>query len=504
MMLFSGKSAATLSGVSDLRGRFARAAADLSLCRDSIDEIETAIAELAVNAVRHGDPCPSQLSLDVAVEGRGIAMVFKDDGGAFPDFRRRLAGLPVEQPSALATDGRGLWLIREAMDRFDYCRDGHVNRWTLFRAYHREKPSLLIIEDDAATRAFYASILAREFRVTSAESTQMARTALENRAFDLVVADYHVGKETIGDLLAEFDARGAGLQTPVVIITSDATGAARIAAEKLGIHSVMTKPVRSTALRERVREALSAHRAQQLRLARRLLGDFTSAAATPSLVEASGFRVASRTRSAGAGGGDLFIDLGGEDRRRLVLADCRGHGVRARFDALLLAGAVYGLRASLSASLPSAFVDALSQAMRDARLTQDLIATVLVVDLLADGRIEMATGGHPAPLLVGAGGIARIPLVGGLPGIMAVTGSRSRAVQLRVGERLFAATDGIAPASAETLEGLPPAVLEAACAPDDIVAVADRVAHEATNAFGHQPADDWTFILIERADAERY
>lgn len=495
MIVFSGEAEATLQGVSDLRLRLERALADLALADSPADDIALAVAELASNAVRHGDPRPTRLRLVLAVDGHGLTIDFSDDGGAFPEAESRLAGTPAERPTPLDTGGRGIWLIRNAVDRVAYRREDG-NAWRLYRAHLRDRPGVLVVEDDAGARAIHRAVLGEDYRLAFAESLAEARDAMTASRFDLILADFHVEDGTAADLLAEVDKRGDGLQTPVVFVTADMSGMVQKAAESLGVHSVLHKPLRAAALKERAAAAIATHRTQEARLARRLLGDLTANAVSTRTVTANGLRLVARGATASMGGGDLFLDLGGGERRRFLLADCMGHGVKARLKALTLAGMAAGLIGGVDQFSPSAFVDALSRALRGSPLGENLIATVLVIDLV-DGRVELATGGHPGPLLLAAGSAVPVDLVGGLPGVLSITGSRTRAVNLAPGERLLAATDGLAPDSADTLTGMPGSLLDAAAAPGAVASVADAVADSAVTAFGHQPADDWTFVLIE-------
>lgn len=128
-----------------------------------------------------------------------------------------------------------------------------------------------------------------------------------------------------------------------------------------------------------------------------------------------------------------------------------------------------------------------------------LIATVLVVDLRGGGLIELASGGHPAPLVVGDGSVSPFGLKGLMPGLKRGCDAQPRRLRLKEGERLFMATDGLAPASSETLEGIPDAlhaaIVQSRAMP--IEAAADSIEAAAVKAFGARPDDDWTFVLIE-------
>ncbi|MEZ5792684.1 MAG: SpoIIE family protein phosphatase, partial [Nitratireductor sp.] len=75
-------------------------------------------------------------------------------------------------------------------------------------------------------------------------------------------------------------------------------------------------------------------------------------------------------------------------------------------------------------------------------------------------------------------------------------------LQLARGERLLMATDGFAPDSADMLDGMPKAIArvlrESPGLP--IGELSQRLSATLLDLLGPYPADDWTFVLIERSD----
>ena len=187
-------------------------------------------------------------------------------------------------------------------------------------------------------------------------------------------------------------------------------------------------------------------------------------------------------------------------RRRFVLADCMGHGMPARLQAAMLGGLLSG-QARDRWGGPDTCLDALSAAIITSPAVGQLIATVLAVDLAGDGSLELASGGHPSPVLLGEGKARVLPLDGAMPGLTATCGAQPRRVRLKPGERLFMATDGLAPASNITLEGMPEGICQALRKSPDLPldAAANAIEAAAVEALGTNPDDDWTFVLIERA-----
>lgn len=98
----------------------------------------TAVLELATNALRHGVPAsPGGVHLGAtlrAADGELVAHLW-DDGPALD------VDLDSPPPSDLAAGGRGLLLVRRAMDTVTLAREGDRNVWHLVRRYAAEASS---------------------------------------------------------------------------------------------------------------------------------------------------------------------------------------------------------------------------------------------------------------------------------------------------------------------------------------------------------------------------
>lgn len=502
MLIASLNGNADLDMVARMRATLNREALGMHVSQDILDDLSLAVSELATNSVVHATVPPSVLAMDVHVEGTTLRIEIHDDGSPFADFNRRWADCQMAPMDAMAECGRGLWLIRTSVDQLAY-ETGAGNHWTLWRGFHgQEKPAILLVEDDALVRGLFVSVLSKMGRVDCAGSLAEAKHALAETRYDLVIADYNLGDGNSSELFGANPGSGRQLDTPFLFVTSDRTGEAREKGLHHGIHSVLTKPVRPRELQERAAEAIAAHRAHAVRAALRLAHDVEPTIAFRHAARLNGFHVISRGATAATGGGDILADLGFRgERHRLLLADCAGHGMPARLQAAMLSGIITALPAERTVQ-PHEFIEALSGAIYNGGMASGLVATVLVADLLEDGRIELATGGHPSPLVIGRDGTVRpVPLTGALPGLLARSGSRTHSLVLEAGERLLIATDGMAPDSSEILGGFGNLTAERISgSPDLTIAEAANSIEAAIMAEeGSYPADDWTFALIGRA-----
>ncbi len=86
----------------------------------------TAVLEVANNIVSHGDG--GTVSLVLQGDDRQLEAFFCDDGAA-ADVDLDTAALPDD----LAESGRGLALVRMAVDEFRYSHRDGINRWQLIR-----------------------------------------------------------------------------------------------------------------------------------------------------------------------------------------------------------------------------------------------------------------------------------------------------------------------------------------------------------------------------------
>lgn len=89
----------------------------------------TAVVEVANNIVEHGRRTePVELSLRLRLNDERMEAHFRDDGGEVHlDIGR------ARLPEDFAESGRGLSLVRAAVDEFGYQRTAGVNRWDLVR-----------------------------------------------------------------------------------------------------------------------------------------------------------------------------------------------------------------------------------------------------------------------------------------------------------------------------------------------------------------------------------
>jgi serine phosphatase RsbU (regulator of sigma subunit)/GAF domain-containing protein/anti-sigma regulatory factor (Ser/Thr protein kinase) len=172
----------------------------------------------------------------------------------------------------------------------------------------------------------------------------------------------------------------------------------------------------------------------------------------PALPSIAGLDVAARYHPAGEGaevGGDFYdVFQTGRQTWALVMGDVCGKGAEA---ARLTALTRYTVRtAAMEHRSPARILNTLNTAMRRATPfddDRDRFASVAMCILRRrEGkvRVTLASGGHPAPLLVRADGtVERLGAEGMLLGLFDEVRLRDRNVDLRRGDTLLLYTDGV-------------------------------------------------------------
>jgi len=181
---------------------------------------------------------------------------------------------------------------------------------------------------------------------------------------------------------------------------------------------------------------------------------------------------------------------------RVVVGDVRGKGLPAIRLAAIALGA-------FRETVYDRDLDQVAQAM-DRSVSRSLegedFVTVLLLELGANGRLEVVNCGHPPPLLIGGGlvfveGMATTPLgLSPQPSVERFTMQR--------GQRLLAYTDGLIEARDAKSRFFPvDAIRKVANAPGDIGAVLDGLVDSVIEHAGGKLDDDLAVVLIEESEA---
>ncbi len=217
-------------------------------------------------------------------------------------------------------------------------------------------------------------------------------------------------------------------------------------------------------------------------------------------VRMPGWEIHTRYTPAGPVSGDYYDVLRRDDGGALVLfGDVAGKGVSAS----LLMASLQAIFKSLT-SVPDELPDLLGRANRLFCESTGLhsFATLVCVDVLADGGVGLANAGHWPPLVRSRTGVAGFPAEGLPIGLFADAAYPCRRLELSPGDALVLYTDGLSEARNRDGEEygnarLAGVLAETAGLPAAVTAerlLADLAAFQGPA----RPADDLTLMVLQR------
>jgi serine phosphatase RsbU (regulator of sigma subunit) len=208
-----------------------------------------------------------------------------------------------------------------------------------------------------------------------------------------------------------------------------------------------------------------------------------------ALPQLSYARLEARTVPCLAIGGDFFDAVALDDGLCVAIADVSGKGVPASIVAATLQGILHAL-AMTGQRLPeiAASVNRFLCARKVGKY-----ATMVLLKLYPDGRIEYVNCGHIAPLAVGADGVRRLKENNLVVGLIEDAVYSMAEDKLLPGERILLATDGLTEAENPAGQEFGNEGLEAAAQVQGLDGILDRL-----SCFqgGSEPQDDSTLVEV--------
>lgn len=189
-------------------------------------------------------------------------------------------------------------------------------------------------------------------------------------------------------------------------------------------------------------------------------------------------------------GGDFYDALAAEDGLYVVMADVSGKGVPASIVAATLQGIVH---AHMLAGQGLAEIAALVNRFLCSR-NVGKYATMVLLKLGPDGRVDFVNCGQVRPLLVSEAGVRRLEEANLMVGLIPNAAYAAAQCRLAPGERILLATDGVTEAENSSEEPFGDSRFEAAARVERIDGILDRVA----DFLDGEPAqDDCTLLEIQ-------
>lgn len=339
---------------------------------------------------------------------------------------------------------------------------------------------VLIVDDSKAQRRILAVQLARwGYRVSEAESGEVALALCEEQGFDIVLSDWMMPGMTGLELCKAFRALPREGYGYFILLTSKSEKTEIASGLENGADDFLAKPVNSDELRARLRvgERIVGMQ-QELVIKNHLVGSTLDQlqrlydSLDRDLIEAKKLQqslIRDRHRDFGRGqasmmmqpsghvGGDLVgsfvID---EDRIAVFSVDVSGHGVASAMMTARLAGLLSGGSPEQNIALtvnpdgsrnavpPEEVAFRLNRLMiEDVQVDQYFTMAYAEIDLRS-GQVKLVQAGHPHPLLIRKDGQMLSLGVGGLPiGLIPGATYDAMTTVLSPGDRLFLVSDGV-------------------------------------------------------------
>lgn len=421
----------------------------LFVAEDVISNCLTAISEVLVNLVEHGTPKATSIAVTLSVhDGRWFLSV-GDDGGPFRDLTEAIAAKTNDPEDLLRESGMGLLILGQYFPDWSYAASegpGEQNILTIegmLPGFQQQLPLVLLVEDEDIQIDIISSYLDGQFRIISASTIAGALAMVTEENPDLILSDIRLPD---GDGLSfrhkiRHDRVHASI--PFVFLTGVQNETTATEADALGVDDYLTKPVEKSRLLSVLKRVMT--RTRQLK---QLYGDRIDHKLSRALVakipaQVSDWQCAARTESASAGGGDLLHHRALADRDIYVLADLMGHGEAAKLHATIAAGFLTGLLSGNQATDDSGqILTALSRAFFNEPTLAETIATAIAIIIHKDGVMEIASAGHPPPMLIRGGSLSLVPVSGVLLGLEETPKYVPYSNKFEAGDQLIFLTDG--------------------------------------------------------------
>jgi phosphoserine phosphatase RsbU/P len=385
---------------------------------------------------------------------------------------------------------------------------------------------ILVVDDEADINTILSVTLRRAgYEVVSAADGVEAVEAIRGHPPDLVLLDVMMPRVDGFETLRRIREHGPTTHTPVIMLTAKGTLADRMKGFERGADDYVAKPFEPAEIVARVQAVLK--RTAQARVVRPLLnvlGDWFTADRMAQLgrdleaardiqqrllppvpARVAGLEAGAVLRSSTVVGGDFFDLLPMGERIGVAVGDVSGKGIPA---ALLMVMVRTLLREiARDRAEPAEVLARLNASLcRDMPPSMFVTVVLAVLDPAEPGRVVLAAGGHPDPVVVRAAGGAAVAALGeaGGPVLGVFPDSEFGQTALSLGapgDTLVLLTDGILEGPAADgqrpgLAALLPALERERAA--GAQALAERLSADVLGRAGARMPDDMTVFVLRR------
>lgn len=425
-------------------------------------KLSLTLSEVLTNLVKHPAIKPTHVDIRLEISSDGITLDIADDASPFATFDAKckdaLSNLRCTE--TLSESGYGLGCILSQHARIFYYPQSDAksrNRFVIEdtpdrisatgvqATAPRRKPVIFLVDDDPVTLKAQQRMLAEKYDVIAFSSALEALDLYRAQRPDLVISDLHMpGMNGVG-LRQELATLDGGNTVPFIFLSGITGGATSPYISRMGIDDYITKPVTSEKLNATAERLLT--RSKQMHSA--IHGQFhekLDSVFKPAFPGAAlGWQITTLNSMAEAGGGDFTLWQQASGYFLGVIADVMGHGREAKFFAYAYAGYLRSLFRLSARQKPHAadFLSALSIAVADDDFLDTTLMTCQSFRLSQDGRIDIASAGHPPPVFIsGTDRQSRDINIAGMLLGLSVDPYSQTTLDLQPGDKVLFATDG--------------------------------------------------------------
>ncbi len=503
-IIYSDQIPAVLSSITLTRKKLHKSLVASKIENSLISKILLAFSEATTNIILHNN-ANNPIIVDFSQYEQKYHLAIKDDGFLWNPVTYKSP--ESDQISLYAENGRGITLLNSITDYITYSEhdSSYSNILTLIwkKPPTIHAPSILIVDDDESTSRLYSAYLEESFNVTICSSGSNAIEWLKQNQVNLIISDIRM-PDIDGISLRKYVNENSKTELiPFIFISAIKEKDVIDKACNLGIDDLLHKPISKTQLLQSINRVL--HRNKQIEnLASTKIQRKISNLLIPKIPSSFyDWKMSFRYRNTGLGGGDILLSHKTADSIYITVVDIMGHDEISKFFSYAYAGYIRGLMESHTPPLkPSNLLGKLSNIAFDDDLLSHITLTCCALCLNINGKVTIASAGHPAPILISYKSATNIDIGGVLPGLIPNATYPEITINLAPNERIAIFTDGLfesadAPESRLKLEGQVVDTLintsseEMEKSISDVMSTFDSLA-------GKPPNDDTLLLLIER------
>lgn len=311
----------------------------------------------------------------------------------------------------------------------------------------KDRPNVLIVEDNKTLRRLLEYRLGKVYDVRVADHGQRALELVEERMPDLIVSDIMMPVMDGFALLAALRADPAMQAIPFIFLTAKSDDINRQKGLKKGVDDYLTKPFDVDHLITRAGQIIQRSQLYQTKLNAKIGRDFSDRLLPREMPAEPGYRTLFFSRPKEDGGGDLFDWTRAEDGSYLfTVGDIMGKGLQAKFYAFSFLSYI---RSTIHAMLretvsPAKLMTRVNEMLIDDQVLEETFASLLLLRWKpGSDKVIYANAGHCRPILATPDGPGLVEYSDLILGLDPKTEYQDRVLTVPPGSALLCYTDGL-------------------------------------------------------------